>query len=259
MPVGNVSSTPLPVSVSTRRPSESPLPKTGYGASPPTPRRAPGTELSVPADTLEVNGRMFGKGAKYGEVRPLMQGMTSEKAAKVAKNDGLDKIFFSDESGQAYVFYVEKAHLSGMQAGYVGRFNGKRVTIDAVDDESNTFIEGFTSVWRWMGTTLNNAFGSEASNRISGLMGTTFGTLIAAAALKTTTNPVPQNAIRTIAGTMETLRGGAMDAIWSLVRTSASVVIVMAGAVGALSLFAGLRGHFRQSDYSQLDMVTGHY
>jgi hypothetical protein len=215
------------------------------------------TSVAIPPDTLEIGGQVFGAPVGFGQIRALADGIKPEEAAALTQNNGIDEIYFTDEAGKNYVMFAEKNHLQDVRVGYLGRFNGKRVRVMAVDDEANTFKEGCTSVWQWLNNTLHASFGSEASKSISGLVATSIGSFIAAAAIKTTA-PAPV-ALPAARGLLEGVGRSAMGAVTGFVNTMASVVLFGVGAVGLVSLVAGVRGYYRQGDMKTLDMVTGNY
>lgn len=217
-----------------------------------------GTPVALPADTLEIGGQYFGKAANFGEIRQLADGIKPEDAAALTQNDGLDKIYFTNESGQSFVMVAQKSHFQDMKAGYLGRFNGQRVKVVAVDDEANTFNEGFKSVWNWLNETLHQSFGSEASKSISGLVATSIGTFIAAAAIKTTAPAAPL-ALPAASGFLKGMGNAAVGAVSGFLNTMASVAMFACGAVGLVSLAQGVRAYYAKGNYRTVDMVTGKY
>jgi hypothetical protein len=227
---------------------------------PGSPPAMPGTmvtSVATPPDTLEIGGQRFGAPVGVGQVRAVSDGIKPEEAAALTQHNGLDEIYFTDEAGKNFVLFAEKGHFEDVRVGYLGRFNGKRVRVMAVDDEANTFNEGFASIWKWLNNTLHQSFGSEASKSISGLVATSIGSFIAAAAIKTTA-PAPV-ALPAARGFLQGIGNSALGAVTGFVNTMASVVLFGVGAVGAVSLFAGIRGYYRKGDYKTLDMVTGNY
>lgn len=211
----------------------------------------------IPADTMEIGGQLFGKGVGYGSIRTLAAGIKPEDAAAITANDGLDKIFFQDDAGKNYVFFVEKGHFEDVRAGYIGRYNGQRIKVLSVDDEANTFQEGVTSVWHWLNDTLSQSVGSEASKSIAGLVATSIGSFIAAAAIKTTA-PVAV-ALPAAKGLMEGFGNAAVSAVTGFINTMASVVMFACAGVGLVSLLQGVRAYYKRGNYRTLDMVTGNY
>jgi hypothetical protein len=239
-----------------RAPATAPVTPMQPGSPPAMPGSSV-TSVAVPPDTLELGGQVFGAPVGFGQIRKLADGIKPEEAAALTQGNGMDEIFFTDEAGANYVMFAEKSHFEDVRVGYLGRFNGKRVRVMAVDDEANTFKEGFTSIWQWLNNTLHSSFGSEASKSISGLVATSIGSFIAAAAIKTTAPaPVALPAARSF---LQGIGNSALGAVTGFLNTMASVVLFAVGAVGAISLVAGVKGYYRKGDMKTLEMVTGNY
>jgi hypothetical protein len=213
----------------------------------------PGTKIDyvpLPPDTLQIGNQHF------SNVRALAPGLKPEEAAKLTTDNGFDEIYFTDETGQSFVAYEEKNHFEDVRAGYFGRYNGKRVKVVAVEDEANTFHEGVGGVFNWTKNVLNNTFGSEASKSLSGLVQTTVGTFVAAAALKT---GVQAGAPLLKEGFLASMKGAVRGALSGFINTAGSLVLFAGAAVGAAALFNGLRVSNRKGNTTTIDMVTGNY
>src|SRR5690242_18320764 len=73
---------------------------------PGNPPAMPGTNLDnvpMPADTLQIGNQHF------SQVRALADGIKPEDAAKLTANNGLDEIYFTDETGKNYVAFQERS------------------------------------------------------------------------------------------------------------------------------------------------------
>jgi hypothetical protein len=220
---------------------------------PGNPPSMPGTNLDnvpMPADTLQIGNQHF------SQVRALADGIKPEDAAKLTANNGLDEIYFTDETGKNFVAFQEKSSLGDVRAGYLGRYNGKRVKVTSVDDESNTFKEGAGDIFGWTRNVLNNTFGSEASKSLSGVVSTAVGSFVAAAALK---NGVQTAAPLLREGFLTTIHGAVKGAFSGLVNTLASVVLIGGAVIGLGAVANGLKASVRKGNRTTIDMVTGNY
>jgi hypothetical protein len=220
---------------------------------PGAPPAMPGTNLDsvpVPADTLQLGNQHF------RQVRALADGIKPEEAAKLTAGNGLDEIYFTDETGKHFVAFQEKSSLGDVKAGYLGRYNGKRVKVVAVEDETNTFKEGAGDVFNWTKNVLNNTFGSEASKSLSGVVSTAVGSFVAAAALK---NGVQTAAPLLKEGFFMTIKGAVRGAFSGLVNTLASVALIGGAVIGLGAVFSGLKASVRKGNTTTIDMVTGNY
>lgn len=236
---------------------------TGNGAtaqSPPVtpdqpgnPPSMPGTNLDnvpVPPDTLQIGNLHF------TQVRALADGIKPEDAAKLTANNGIDEIYFTDETGKSYVAFQEKGNLGDVRAGYLGRYNGKRIKVISSEDETNTFKEGATDVFNWTKSVINNTFGSEASKSLSGVVSTAVGSFVAAAALK---NGVQTAAPLLKSGFVSTLKGAVKGAFSGLVNTLASIVVIGGAVLGLVAVANGAKASVRKGNMTTIDMVTGNY
>ncbi|MNS26770.1 hypothetical protein D3C72_587040 [compost metagenome] len=220
---------------------------------PGAPPAMPGTNLDsvpVPADTLQLGNLHF------RQVRALADGIKPEEAAALTRGNGMDEIYFTDETGKHFVAFQEKSSLGEVKPGYLGRYNGKRVKVVAIDDETNTFKEGANSVFKWTRTVMNNTFGSEASKSLSGVVSTAVGSFVAAAALKngvTAATPLLKE------GFIATMKGAVKGAFHGLVNTLASVVVIGGAVIGLVAVFTGLKASIRKGNSTTIDMVTGRY
>lgn len=206
--------------------------------------------VAVPADSLVIGSQV------YSNVRELTAGLTAEAAAKLTSNNGIDEIFFTDAvSGKSYVAIAEEGSFANVRAGYLGRYNGARVEVKAVEDESNTFREGLVSTWTWAGSVLSNTFGTEASKSLSTVATTAVGSFVAAAALKETAQATPSLLKGGIQGFLGAMKGAAVN----FMRTLGSLAITGVAVVGAVSLINGLRAQAKRSDFTTIDMVTGKF
>lgn len=220
---------------------------------PGSPPAMPGTNLDnvpAPADTLQLGNQHF------KQVRALAEGVTPAEAALLTRSNGLDEIYFTDETGKHFVAFQEKSSLGDVKAGYLGRFNDKRVKVTHVEDETNTFKEGAGDVFNWTKNVMNNTFGSEASKSLSGVVSTAVGSFVAAAALK--------NGLQTAAplireGFLSTIKGAVKGAFSGLLNTVASVALIGGGLIGLTAILSGLRASFKKGNTTTIDMVTGKY
>ncbi|HEY9723598.1 MAG TPA: hypothetical protein V6D47_16420 [Oscillatoriaceae cyanobacterium] len=206
--------------------------------------------MPAPANTLQIGDQYF------SNVRALAPGMSPQQAAQLTAADGIDEIYFTDDTGQHYVAYQQQGHFSDVRVGYMGRFNGRKITVDAVDDENNTFGEGVQAVFTWAKNLFNGSFGSVANNTATGLITTGAGTLMAAAALK---NGVQAGAPLIQKGFLTTIGGAARGAMESLFNTTAIAVLFIGTGLGAAALVSGVRAKMTKVDYAPLDMVIGNY
>lgn len=220
---------------------------------PGAPPAMPGTNLDsvpAPADTLQLGNLHF------RQVRALADGIKPEEAAQLTKANGLDEIFFTDETGKHYVAFQEKSTLGDVKPGYLGRFNGKRVKVTHVEDETNTFKEGAGDVFNWTKNVLNNTFGSEASKSLSGVVSTAVGSFVAAAALK---NGVQAATPLIREGFLATIKGAVKGAFSGLLNTLASVALIGGGVIAVGAGLNGLKAMFKSGNKITIDMVTGNY
>lgn len=220
---------------------------------PGNPPSMPGTVIDtvpVPADTLQIGTQHF------TSVRALAPGITPEEAAKLTAGNGYDEIYFTDETGKHFVAFATQNHFEDVRVGYLGRFNGKRVKVVAVEDEDNTFKEGTIGVFNWTKNILKNTFGNEASKSISGIVSTAVGSFVAAAALK---NGAQTAAPLIKEGLLASIKGAFRGAVSGFVNTLASVIIFAGAAVGVFSLINGVRAANRKANFTTIDMVTGNY
>jgi hypothetical protein len=220
---------------------------------PGNPPSMPGTVIDnvpVPADTLQIGNQHF------TSVRALAPGITPEEAAKLTANNGYDEIYFTDETGKHFMAFATKNHFDDVRAGYLGRFNGKRVKVVSVEDEDNTFKEGTIGVFTWTKNIMQNTFGNEASKSLSGIVSTAVGSFVAAAALK---NGAQTAAPLIREGFMASIKGAMRGAVSGFVNTLASVILFAGAAVGVFSLINGVRAANRQANFTTIDMVTGNY
>lgn len=206
--------------------------------------------IPAPANTLQIGDQYF------GNVRALAPGMSPQQAAQLTSGDGIDEIYFTDDTGQHYVAYQEHGHFDNVRVGYMGRYNGHKITVDAVDDEHNTFGEGVQAVFDWAKNLFNGSFGSVANNTATGLITTGAGTLMAAAALK---NGVQASEPVISRGFLTTMGSAARGAMESLFNTTALAVLFIGTGLGAAALFSGVRAKMTKVDYAPLDMVIGNY
>lgn len=235
--------------LSTAAPQAPPVDPTQPG----NPPAMPGTNLDsvpVPPDTLQIGTQ------HYGNVRKLAPGITPEEAAKLTAGNGFDEIYFTDETGQHYVAFMEQTKFADMRVGYLGRFNGKRVKVVAVEDETNTFKEGVFGVFSWTKNVLANTFGNEASKSLSGVVSTAVGSFVAAAALK---GGAQQAAPLIKEGFFKAIGGAVKGAFSGAINTLSTVVIFIGAAVGVVSLISGLKSMNKRGRITTIDMVTGNY
>lgn len=223
-------------------------------------------------DTLQLGNKVYGRQAGFGEIREVktlvpiteqnLQAIVAQAAA-LTKNNGIDEIYFVGEDKKLYIMYAEKSRLEEIKAGYLGRANvggtNQRIQVLAVEDEANTFSQGMMSTWKWLHNVLMSSFGNEASKSVSGLVTTAVGSFVAAAALKGSA-PAAAPAAGAVAGGFLKNVGGAMtNAVHGFFQTMASVVLFAVGAVGVISIYTGIKGHYRKGDMQTIDMVTGRY
>lgn len=112
-----------------------------------------------------------------------------ERAMAITANNGVDEIFFRTRNGDLYVAAF-RGSAEGVRIGYLGRYDGERVEVVHVDDESNTFREGLTDIFTWTRDSFGKAAGQEATKAVGTVAGTIVGGLIAAAAVKGSATPV---------------------------------------------------------------------
>ena len=220
---------------------------------PGNPPAMPGTDLTpapMPADTLQIGNQLF------GNVRKLAEGLTPEQAAELTRGNGFDEVYFTDETGAHYVAFMEKSRFEDMRVGYLGRYNGKRVRVMAVEDETNTFREGFGSVFGWAKNVLSNTFGNEASKSLSGVVSTAVGSFVAAAALK---NGAQTAAPLIREGFLASIKGAVRGALSGVINTLSTVVLFIGAGIGIAGLIGGLRAVNRRGRMTTIDMVTGNY
>src|SRR4051794_30729268 len=58
------------------------------------------TPVTVPPDTLEIGGQVFGAPVGFGQIRQLADGIKPEDAANLTQGNGVDEIYFTDEAGK---------------------------------------------------------------------------------------------------------------------------------------------------------------
>lgn len=242
-------------------------------------RRA--SSAAIAGDTLQIGHQRFGKAVGFGEIREVKAGVAITdqnlkeivaKAAGLTKDNGYDEIYFLGEDKKLYVLFAEKSRFQDVRVGYLGRANvgGKVQSIEVlhVEDENNTFYQGMTSTWRWLNGVLMSSFGNEASKSVSGLVTTAIGSFVAAAALKGSAAPAAAAAAAPAAGAaagaaagglLKTVGGAFSHAVNGFLQTMASVVLFAVGAVGVVSVFTGVKGHFRKGEMTTIDMITGRY
>jgi hypothetical protein len=242
-------------------------PDTTQQIFPQTPRAT-----TLAGDSLQIGNQRFGQGVGFGEIREVKAGVaiTDEnlqqivaKAADLTKNNGFDEIYFLGEDKKVYVLFAEKSRFQDVRVGYLGRANvgGKMQSVEVlhVEDENNTFYQGMTSTWRWLQNVLLSSFGNEASKSVSGLVTTAVGSFVAAAALKGSAPAAAPVAGAAAGGFLKTVGGAFGSAVHGFLQTMASVVLFGVGAVGVVSIFTGVKGHFRKGDKMTIDMITGQY
>jgi hypothetical protein len=248
------------------------LPQTAQGSLSPMFPGVQAVSGDLGQDTLQLGNKRYGLAAGFGEIRevrtlvPITElNLLSivAQAAALTKNNGIDEIYFVGEDKKLYVMFAEKSRLGEVREGYLGRANvggaNQRVQVLAVEDEANNFSQGMMSTWKWLHGVLMRSFGTEASNTVSGLVTTSIGSFVAAAALKTSA-PVTAPAAGTAAGSFIKNLGAAMsNAVNTFVQTMASVVLFAVGAVGLISIFTGIRGQATKGNMQTIDMVTGRY
>ena len=222
-------------------------------------------------DSLQIGNQRFGQAVGFGQIREVKPGVAitdqnikeiMAKAADLTKDNGFDEIYFMGEDKKLYVLFAEKSRFQDVRAGYLGRANvgGKLQGIEVlhVEDENNTFYQGMTSTWRWLQNVLMSSFGNEASKSVSGLVTTAVGSFVAAAALKGSASTAAA-APAAAGGFLKTVGGAFSGAVNGFLQTMASVVLFGVGAVGVVSVFTGVKGHFRKGEMTTIDMVTGQY
>ncbi len=231
---------------------------------------------AIAGDTLQIGNQRFGKAVGFGEIREVKAGVAITdqnlkeiiaKAAGLTKDNGYDEIYFLGEDKKVYVLFAEKSRFQDVRVGYLGRANvgGRTQSIEVlhVDDENNTFYQGMTSTWRWLHNVLLSSFGNEASKSVSGLVTTAIGSFVAAAALKGTAAPAAAAAApaagAAAGGFLKTVGGALGNAVNGFLQTMASIVLFGIGAVGVVSVFAGVKGHYRKGEMTTIDMITGQY
>lgn len=242
----------------------------------PGPAMAP-DRLSIPG-LLTIGKQRFGPGMG-GEVRPLAPGISIEEAAAMTADNGLDEIFFKTEDGKAYVLFAERASFPEVKVGHLGRFEGKKIKVVAVNDEANTFAEGVGSVWSWLANVGRSAVGNEASRTVTTMVTTAAGSFLAAAAMKgspavAAAAPAAGAAAGAVAATAATSVAPAAPSVVGFVGSAGTRVvsafsqvlnalggIVLGGAVvvGVVSLIAGAKANRKVADTTTIDMVTGRY
>lgn len=215
---------------------------------PPAPPLQPGTPTG---DALTIGSRSL------THVRALGKGITLEKAKKLTEKNGIDEVFFQTDDGTLYVAN-HRGSLDGIRTDYMGRFQGKRVTVMHVDDEKNTFLDGSTSIFEWCADILNKTFGAEASKALSTTVSTLAGGVIAASAFKGGAEAA-KTAASAAPGALTAAKAAALGAFRTVISIGVPIVTVVGGVLAIGALIGGVRAATRKSDYATLDMITDRY
>lgn len=108
-----------------------------------------------------------------------------DKAKEITAGNGLDEIYFKTAQDDLYVAAF-RGTAFGVKKGFLGRYNGQIAEVLHVDDENNTFGEGWGSLFSWTQSNIGKSAGAEMTKVVGTVAGTIVGGLVAAAAVKGT-------------------------------------------------------------------------
>lgn len=89
---------------------------------------------------------------RYDNIRRVSKDFKLDQLKTITDDNNIDEVYFKDDKGQLYVAYGKEEDkgaldFNGVKTNFVGRFQGKKVTVIHTNNETNSFWEGAKSPW----------------------------------------------------------------------------------------------------------------
>ncbi len=212
---------------------------------------------------------LFVNGKYYHNVKPIAEGLDLAQAKAITVNNNIDEIIFEGPDGRLYIAFGQSGamgELGEVREGYLGSFRGEKVKVVSVNDESNTFAQGATSVPKGIGNMLSKVFKDNFTTTVTTILSTISGGVIAALALKsgvsagaaaaasgaTTAAAGSAGVAAAVTGATAAIKGALLACVTPVVVAVVGITVVM----GAAMLVGGFRGLFGKPRFATIDMVT---